>query len=290
MTTMLNRLGGFVRGIKRRALGEAPASRAAAAATRFRVLVAVSGGPNAPAALDVLPGLAKPGNEVLILHVKKPGAPSGAADQTLEEAFARMRGTSSRVAARTVLSPSPRNAIIAATREADLLILGASLGPQPVTDRSLLDLGTCSACPVLVIRAGGDSPSWARRALVVGERSGAGRLGFERALRWAEIASTSQDAILGPSADPFERHAPEWLPRDFSPRVRAVELPDKELDATRVLEALGRGGQDLLVLALDPERLGRSRGWVDDVVARSTRPVVCAFASRKGPRTRRALT
>jgi len=289
MSTMLHRLGGFVRGIQQRALG-ATAPACTPAAARFRVLVPVSGGPNAPAVLDVLPGLAKPGNEVLILHVKKPGTASNAADAILEEAFARMRGSGARVAARTVLSPSPRNAIVAATREADLLVLGASLGPQPVTDRALLELSLCSACPAIAIRAGGENASWARRALVVGERSLAGRLGFERALRWAEIASTSQDAILGPCADPFDQHAPEWLPRDFSPRVRAVELPEKELDAARVLEALGRGGQDLLVLAVDPERLGRSRGWVDDVVARSTRPVVCAFASKKGPRTRRAFT
>lgn len=276
---MLDHVTRLLQGVQEAVLG------GSSGAPRFTVLVAVSGGSNASAIVDILPALASGEYEVHLLHVRRPGAPGGG--PVLDAATARIR-TASAIRRREVVSQDVRGALVAASREADLLVLGASLGPRPVSNAVALDLAKRSACPVVVVREGAQTyvPRTERKALVVGERSLSARLGVNRALRWGVAGSGAVDVLLGKSEDPFaqlERAPAPLAPDPAYSGVREIEDP---LDDKRVLAELQTGKHDLLVIAADPQRIEGSRRWIDNVVVGTDRPVVCAFAGRKGPRTK----
>jgi hypothetical protein len=181
-----------------------------------------------------------------------------------------------------------RGALIAASQHADLMVLGASLGPRPASNSLTIEVAKRSACPVIVVRAGEESlaPRSLRRALVVGDRTSAGRLGLNRALRWGLAGCGSLDVLLGSSDDPFAKLESEPRPLEPDPAYSSVRTIDETVDAPRVLAELEAGKHDLLVLAVDPGRLEGARRWVDVIMEKTQKPVVIALAGRKGPRTK----
>jgi hypothetical protein len=268
-------------------VGPAPAREEQA--RRTRVLVPVSGGPNAPAALGVLPGLATREHEVVFLHVRRPG--TSPARGLLESALDRVAGLA-HVEARESVAEDVPGELIDATDGFDLLVLGASGNGRPVSDPRLLDVVRRSACPSIVVRAQRGSRRINRegpRALVVAESSPAGMLGLDRALRYAKAGSISQEILLVPAMKSVRERDPERRRLDLRRFAsRSVRVAPRALDAGGVLAETEWTPHELLVLACDPEDLlGEETTWLDTVAEQAASSVVCVFASRTGPRTRR---
>jgi hypothetical protein len=251
----------------------------------FKVLVAIGRGNHSGALLEMLPGIGSPGYSLQLLHVRSPGSPSGA--RALEDALGRFRAAKSVARGREIVAEDGKGALIAATRDADLLVLGASEKQRAISNALTVELAKRSACPVIVVRKGEMSSSRTqRRALVVGENSVAGRLGLERAVRWSLAGSASLDVLVGASDDPFAKLENEPDPIAIDPQCWSVQKTQETIDGARVRAALESGKQDLLALAVDPARIEGARRWVDDVVSSVKASVLVAFAGRKGPRTR----
>ncbi len=237
-------------------------------ARRARVLIPISGGPNAGAALGVLPGLANPENEIAFLHVR---TPRSAPDPELRKSLLDTVAGLPNIEFLEAVSEDPEQAIIDASKSVDLIVLGASVehpfGP------ALLEVARNNKCPTIVIRREAAKRHCSRegpRAFVIAESSPEGMLGLERAVRWAKAGSASQEVLL---IAPRDQVAGPGHPVATNEEVRREILSQP---------------RDLVVIACDPSR-GDGR-WVSEVTDGLTCSVVCVFASVTGPRTRRRKT
>ncbi len=177
----------------------------------MRVVVAVTGGPNAVAAPSVLPGLV-PDARFELVHVETPG--SNRSRDILDDAYGRVRAAGARATAKKIVATDVRTALLEASREADLLVLGTAVSPQPASEPLLVGVARRARCPVVLVRDEEEPVARTGRVLVVGERSNVGRIGFDRAVRWTGGGAGACDAVLAPSDDPFaiaERPIPNYF-------------------------------------------------------------------------------
>jgi hypothetical protein len=271
MTSRLNGLKDFLRKTAR-ALGAGGDDD-----DGFRALIALAGGPNARATFDVLPGLVFFASEIRLVHASVRGDKSDPFAPILE----RARSGRARVEVERIVAPSVLDALVDATRSCDLAVVGASVGPRPFGDPFLVDLARRCRCPVLLLkRSRGTLPAFReRRALVVGERGQAARLGLERALRWADVASTSFGVLLGRGDGSGNE------PESFPERVSSVERSSEPLDAARVTAAIDKERPNTIIVASDAATL-ENGSWLDEIASRTHLPMAIAL-SGDGPCTRR---
>jgi hypothetical protein len=250
--------------------------------TRVRILLPVSGGPNAPAALGILPGLASPDHRITVLNVRRPGKPRL---EGLAEGFSGLPDL--RVS--EVVANDVGRTIVDATADADLLVLGASEGGPPLAGFTL-DLVRRSACASIVVRRRRDARRLGRdgpRALVVAQSWPGARVALDDAIRWARAGSVSQHLLIG-GAEEDESLDLELTPaRTGFGRIRSSHHEPRPLDALEVVEEVQRGRHDLVVVAADADRMEDEQAWIDVLAEVAPCAVVVVFARRAGPPTRR---
>jgi glucosyl-3-phosphoglycerate synthase len=133
-----------------------------------RVLVPVRGGPNAELALRL--AMALPRQELVALHLSRPGAALGAEAplRGLEQVLPNLK----EVAYRVVPSGDPGQTLLEQAAGADLLLMGASLNQTGTTGGAFVERMLCQApCGVVVLKTERPFPTqWTGPE---GERTGA---------------------------------------------------------------------------------------------------------------------
>jgi hypothetical protein len=242
---------------------------------RVRILLPVSGGPNAPAALGILPGLASRDHRITVLNVRRPGKPRL---EGLTQSFSGLPD----LRVHEVVASDVARTIVEATASADLLVLGASEGGPPLAGFTL-DLVRRSACASIVVRRRRDARRLGRdgpRALVVAQSWPGARIALDDAIRWARAGSVSQHLLIGGAEED------ESLDLELG-RIRSSHHEPRPLDALDVVEEVQRGRHDLVVVAADADRIEDEQAWVDVLAEVAPCAVVVVFARRAGPPTRR---